>query len=75
MAEAKPFKPPKKRPAAKSDKLEVVKVLVIAIISFGIGFALVFLLFRPTSSEGETEEPDEPPPEADEPPPEATESD
>lgn len=56
MAEAKPLKAPKKRPPKKGDKLEVIKILVLAVISFGLGFALVFLFLRPGSSEDEPED-------------------
>jgi len=55
MAEAKPPKPPKRRPPGKGDKLEIVKILVLAVISFGLGFALVFLVLRPSSSADEPE--------------------
>ncbi len=39
---------PKKGPA-KGDRIEVVKVLIIAIVSFVLGFALVIIFLRPSS--------------------------
>jgi hypothetical protein len=50
------------KPAAKkSDKIEVVKILVLALVSFGLGFGLVILFLGPETGErrdlvGEVEE-------------------
>ncbi len=38
-------------PARKTDRMEVVKVLIIAVVSFLVGFGLVILFFKPTSGD------------------------
>lgn len=40
------MKASKKKSSAKGDKLEVIKILVLAVVSFVLGFALVFLFLR-----------------------------
>lgn len=45
-----------KSASGRRDKLEVIKVLVLAVVSFAAGFALVFFFLRPPTSPSETEE-------------------
>jgi hypothetical protein len=59
MAEGKPARRAKKS-SAKGDKLEVIKILVLALVSFAAGFALVFLFLRPTPPDAADEQPDYP---------------
>jgi hypothetical protein len=43
----------------KNDKIEVIKVLIIAVLSFVVGFALVILFLRPTPPSSDDQEPEE----------------
>lgn len=43
----------------RNDKIEVIKVLVIAVLSFVVGFALVILFLRPTAPSSAQTQPDE----------------
>jgi len=46
------------RRSSKGDRAEIVKVLVLALVSFSAGFALVFLFLRPSSGPDEEPTPD-----------------
>ena len=50
---------PPQSPPPRGDKVEVIKVLILAIVSFLGGFALVFIFLRPPSTDDEPELPDE----------------
>ncbi len=43
----------KKPRPSKGEKVEVVKILILALVSFLAGFALVFLFLRPSSTSDE----------------------
>jgi hypothetical protein len=53
------------RGARKADKLEIVKVLILALVSFLAGFALVLVFLRqPSDTAGDEAQPEAPPPSA-----------
>ncbi len=55
MGSGKESKTGGKSTSGRRDKLEVIKVLVLAVVSFAAGFALVFFFLRPPTSSSEPE--------------------
>lgn len=45
---------PSVKKATKGDTFEILRVLLIAVVSFGVGFALIYLFFGPSSPGGES---------------------